>query len=219
MLDIIIIIAALISFYIGYRRGFIVQLISFVALYLAILVAPTIAEPVGSILFGEEHLAYVGGFFMVIAAVIFVMWFVAPIIGKFIFWNPFKRLNALMGGILTLGVSVIVISSLFAAFDYANIDTSKPNVEKINEYVQQSLDNATSATDITGEIVALTNGDVKTMRKYFKPRFVEYKTLESSALFYPLANFGRAIAPTMDDFNATIRKEAKVAINKEYFLQ
>ena len=64
MLDIIVIIAMLLAFYIGYRRGFIVSLIHLVGIYLATLLAPAIAEPIGSIFMGDsKYLAFVAGFF------------------------------------------------------------------------------------------------------------------------------------------------------------
>jgi membrane protein required for colicin V production len=214
MIDIIVIIAAIMAFYTGYRRGFIVQLISLVGLYIAVLLAPTIAKPVGSIFISNEYMAYVAGFFVVLAVALFIMWFAAPIIGKLIFWNPFGRLDALMGGLLNLVVMIIVTSALFAAFDYANI-SSKPKLESINEYVAKNVNSG----DIEAQVKALAEGDIETMRKYFEPRFVEYETLESSAMFDPLAGFGRFIAPSMDSFNETMREEAKESINKQVFFK
>lgn len=220
MLDIIIIIAAILSFYVGYRRGFIAQLINLVGLYLAILLAPVLAEPVGSIFFGNEYLAYVAGFFVVLAVAMLLMWFISPIVSKLLFWNPFKGLDAILGGVLNLVVTIIVASSLFAAFDYANINTSKLNEEKIVEHVinnASSADNNASSADIKSNALALANGDIKTLRKFFKPRFVEYETLESSALFDPLAGLGRAITPSLGGFKDQVRDEAKGAINEQIF--
>ncbi|MBE6202055.1 MAG: CvpA family protein [Rikenellaceae bacterium] len=214
MIDIIVIIAAIMAFYTGYRRGFIVQLISLVGLYIAVLLAPTIAKPVGSIFISNEYMAYVAGFFLVLAVALFIMWFAAPLIGKLIFWNPFERLDALMGGLLNLVVMIIVTSALFAAFDYANI-SSKPKMESINEYVVENV----GSGDIEAKVKALADGDIETMRKFFEPRFVEYETLESSALFDPLAGFGRFIAPSMDGFNKTMREEAKESINEQVFFK
>jgi membrane protein required for colicin V production len=211
MIDIIVIIAAIMAFYTGYRRGFIVQLISLVGLYIAVLLAPTIAKPVGSIFISNEYMAYVAGFFVVLAVALFIMWFAAPIIGKLIFWNPFGRLDALMGGLLNLVVMIIVTSALFAAFDYANI-SSKPKLESINEYVAKNVNSG----DIEAQVKALADGDIETMRKYFRPRYVEYETLESSAFFDPMASFGRFITPSMDGFNETMREEAKKAVDDKY---
>lgn len=210
MIDIIVIIAAIMAFYTGYRRGFIVQLISLVGLYIAVLLAPTIAKPIGSIFISNEYMAYVAGFFLVLAVALFIMWFAAPLIGKLIFWNPFERLDALMGGLLNLVVMIIVTSALFAAFDYANI-SNKLNQENIDEYI-----NTIKSGNIEAQVKALADGDIETMRKYFKPRFVEYDTLEQSALFDPLAGFGRFIAPSMDGFNEDMREEAKKAVDDKF---
>jgi uncharacterized membrane protein required for colicin V production len=216
MLDIIIIIAAILSFYVGYRRGFIAQLINLVGLYLAILLAPVLAEPVGSIFFGNEYLAYVAGFFVVLAVAMLLMWFISPIVSKLLFWNPFKGLDAILGGVLNLVVTIIVASSLFAAFDYANINTSKLNEEKIVEHVINNASNNASSADLKSDALVLANGDIKTLRKFFKPRFVEYETLESSALFDPLAGLGRAITPSLGGFKDQVRDEAKGAINERF---
>lgn len=213
MIDIIVIIALTMAFYTGYRRGFIVQLISLVGLYLAILLAPAIAKPVGSIFMDNEYMAYVAGFFLVVAVAMLILWFVAPLVGKLIIWNPFERLNALLGGVLNLLVSVLVISTLFAAFDYANI-SSKPKMDNVNEFVGDNI----SSGDLEAKVKALADGDIETMRRYFEPRFVEYETLESSAMFDPLAGFGRFIAPSMDSFNTSMREEAKESIDNQVFL-
>ena len=212
MLDIIIIIAAILSFYVGYRRGFIVQLISLVALYVAILLAPSIAEPIGSIFMGSDAqgIAFVAGFFLVVAISMMVVWFVAPLIGKLIFWNPFKQFDALVGGLLNLVVNFIIASSLFAAFDYANI--GEPNIDAINEKIIEDI-------SMADKMESLADGDIESLRTYFKPRYVEYETLESSALFDPMASFGRFITPSMDGFNETMREEAKESINKQVFFK
>ena len=216
MIDILVIIAAIMAFYTGYRRGFIVQLISLVGLYIAILLAPTIAEPVGSIFIDNSSLAYVAGFFLVLCVAMLIMWFVAPIIGKLIFWNPFKRLDALMGGVLNLVVVIVVASALFAAFDYANIDTSKPDQESITNLTNESI--ASGKVNLVEQMQGLANGDIETLRKFFKPRFVDYETLESSATFDLLANFGRLITPSLEGFNDMMRAEAKSSIDKNTLL-
>lgn len=212
MLDIIIIIAAILSFYVGYRRGFIVQLISLVALYVAILLAPSIAEPIGSIFMGSDAqgIAFVAGFFLVVAISMMVVWFVAPLIGKLIFWNPFKKFDALAGGLLNLVVSFIIASAIFAAFDYANI--GEPNIDAINEKIIEDI-------SMADKMESLADGDIESLRTYFKPRYVEYETLESSAFFDPMASFGRFITPSMDGFNESMRDNAKSAINKKILLE
>lgn len=212
MLDIIIIIAAILSFYVGYRRGFIVQLISLVALYVAILLAPSIAEPIGSIFMGSDAqgIAFVAGFFLVVAISMMVVWFVAPLIGKLIFWNPFKKFDALAGGLLNLVVNFIIASAIFAAFDYANI--GEPNIDAINEKIIEDI-------SMADKMESLADGDIESLRTYFKPRYVEYETLESSAFFDPMASFGRFITPSMDGFNESMRDNAKSAINKKILLE
>jgi uncharacterized membrane protein required for colicin V production len=217
MIDILVIIAMLLAFYIGYRRGFIVSLIHLVGIYLATLLAPTIAEPIGSIFMGDsKYLAFIAGFFLVVAAAIFILWFVAPILGKFImFLNPFKRFDKILGGVLNLVVMLVVTAGLFAAFDYANI-SNQPDIEKISAYVEsKAMDGEGISED---DIMAFANGDVETMRKIFKPRFVDYETLDNSTFFNPLASFGRAITPSLDGLNDLVRSEAKDGISKNILL-
>jgi uncharacterized membrane protein required for colicin V production len=217
MIDILIIIAMLLAFYIGYRRGFIVSLIHLVGIYLATLIAPTIAEPIGSMFMGDnKYLAFIAGFFLVVAAAILILWFVAPILGKFImFLNPFKKLDKILGGVLNFVVMLVVTAGLFAAFDYANI-SSHPNVDTITAYVNEKVNSGERITQ--ADVMAFANGDVATMRKIFKPRFVDYETLDSSTFFNALANFGRAITPSLESLNESVCKEAKEGINKETFL-
>lgn len=216
MLDIIVIIAMLLAFYIGYRRGFIVSLIHLVGIYLATLLAPAIAEPIGSIFMGDsKYLAFVAGFFLVVAVAIFILWFVAPIIGKLIFLNPFKRFDKLLGGVLNLVVVLVVTAGLFAAFDYANI-SNEPDVEKISAYVDEKIEDGEGVSK--EDVLALANGDITTMRMFFKSRFVDYETLDKSTFFNSLASFGRAIAPSLDGLNELVRNEAKAGIKSEMFL-
>ena len=216
MLDIIVIIAMLLAFYIGYRRGFIVSLIHLVGIYLATLLAPAIAEPIGSIFMGDsKYLAFVAGFFLVVAAAIFILWFVAPIIGKLIFLNPFKRFDKLLGGVLNLVVVLVVTAGLFAAFDYANI-SNEPDVEKISAYVDEKIEDGEGVSK--EDVLALANGDITTMRMFFKSRFVDYETLDKSTFFNSLASFGHAIAPSLDGLNELVRNEAKAGIKSEMFL-
>ena len=216
MLDIIVIIAMLLAFYIGYRRGFIVSLIHLVGIYLATLLAPAIAEPIGSIFMGDsKYLAFVAGFFLVVAVAIFILWFVAPIIGKLIFLNPFKRFDKLLGGVLNLVVVLVVTAGLFAAFDYANI-SNEPDVEKISAYVDEKIEDGEGVSK--EDVLALANGDITTMRMFFKSRFVDYETLDKSTFFNSLASFGRAIAPSLDGLNELVRNEAKAGIRSEMFL-
>lgn len=216
MLDIIVIIAMLLAFYIGYRRGFIVSLIHLVGIYLATLLAPAIAEPIGSIFMGDsKYLAFVAGFFLVVAAAIFILWFVAPIIGKLILLNPFKRFDKLLGGVLNLVVVLVVTAGLFAAFDYANI-SNEPDVEKISAYVDEKIEDGEGVSK--EDVLALANGDITTMRMFFKSRFVDYETLDKSTFFNSLASFGRAIAPSLDGLNELVRNEAKAGIKSEMFL-
>ena len=37
------------------------------------------------------------------------------------------------------------------------------------------------------------------LRDYFEPKYVDYETLAESKVFYPLANFGATICPTIKD--------------------
>ena len=217
MIDILVIIAMLLAIYIGYRRGFIVSLIHLVGIYLATLLAPAIAEPIGSMFMGDnKYLAFIAGFFLVIAAAIFILWFAAPILGKFImFLNPFKRFDKILGGVLNLCVMLVVTSGLFATFDYANI-SNQPDIKKISAYAEQRVSSGEGIT--TEDIKAFANGDIEMMRKIFKPRFVEYETLDSSTFFNPLASFGRAIAPSLDGLNNLVRNEAKESISKDVLL-
>ena len=58
IIDIVLIAFALIALIVGWRKGFIVQLLQLIGLYIAVLIAPDFANEVGEIFTDDPGLAY-----------------------------------------------------------------------------------------------------------------------------------------------------------------
>ncbi len=206
MIDIIVIIVMLLAFYFGYRRGFIVSLVRLILLYLATLFAPSVAEPLGALFLDNKSLAFVVGFFIVIILAMLVLKLLSPLIDKLADLSPFESLDKILGGVLNFGLVLMIVSGLFAAFDYANIGTL--NITKATTYIADN----NSVGDVADMLTDLVEGDVETRRQICDARFVDYETLDDSFFFNPLAEMGRTITPTLDELEEAITKEAKDSI-------
>ncbi|MBQ4500137.1 MAG: CvpA family protein [Alistipes sp.] len=206
MIDILVAIAAVWAFILGLRRGMIVQLCHLVGLYVAILIAPTIASPIGSLLMDDPGKAYIAGFGIVVAVVLLVVWLVAPLLRSIVIWRPARQLDSLLGGVLNLATMVLVTAVLFSVFDRANI-SEKPRWERIGDLVAE----CESDEELREKILSLENGQGE-MREYFYPRLVEYETLDASATFTPLAHLGDRLCPTLGKIDELIQQEAANAV-------
>ena len=203
MLDIIVIIGFIWAVILGMRRGFIVQLCHLLGLYVAILIAPSIASPVGSLFMDDPRKAYIAGIIVVVAFLLFLVWILAPLLRKFIIWKPAKWLDTILGGALNLATAIIIISALFSTFDRINVG-NLPRVEKIQEFMDMSPEEREQVIAKLG----IGNGE---LREYFHHRYVDYVTLDASASFGPLARFGDKICPTLSHIDGSIRSETQSA--------
>ena len=206
MIDILVIIIMLLAFYFGYRRGFIVSLVRLILLYLATLFAPSVAEPLGAIFLDNKYLAFVAGFFIVIILAMLVLKLLSPLIDKLADLSPFKTLDKILGGVLKFGLVLMIVSGLFAAFDYANI--GNPNIIKATTYIAESG----SVGDITDKVTTILEGDVQSCRQICDARFVDYETLDKSFFFNPLAEMGRTITPTLEELEESVTREAREGV-------
>ena len=203
MIDILVIIIMLLAFYFGYRRGFIVSLVRLILLYLATLFAPSVAEPLGAIFLDNKFLAFVAGFFIVVILAMLVLKLLSPLIDKLSALSPFETLDKVLGGVLNFGLVLMIVSGLFAAFDYANIGT--PNIAKATNYITES----NSVGDGMDRVASFLEGDIETRRQFCDSRFVDYETLDNSFFFNSLAEMGRTITPTLDELEEAVTREAK----------
>lgn len=203
MIDIIVILALVWATILGIRRGFVVQLCHLVGLYVAILIAPSIATPVGSIFMDDPRKAYLAGLLIVVAGILFVVWILAPLLRTLIRWKPAKVADAALGGILNFVTVLIIISAAFSAFERMNIG-NRPRVERFQEIMDMSPEERNELLERLG----VGNGE---LREFFHHRYVEYATLDASATFGPLAKFGDKICPTLDQMDQSVRSEAQIA--------
>jgi hypothetical protein len=199
MIDIFVMILLVWSFFGGWKRGFVVTLCHLVGLVLAFLVAPSLAGPIGSIFFSDTIKAYIIGFIIIVAVAIVLVKIFAPMLRAIIVWDPFKRWDALCGAILNVVIAALTLGSLFTIFDQANIG-NVPRREAFEELAESG-----SAEDI----MAFADGDIKGLRKYFEPRYVDYEVLESSVTFYPLARFGDIVTPSVSVVKDVFEQSAK----------
>lgn len=213
MIDIFVAIFAIWAFILGLRRGMVVQLCHLVGLYIAILLAPAIATPIGSLFMDDPGKAYLAGFGIVVALVLLVVWIVAPILRSVIIWRPVRQVDSILGGVLNLATMILVTAALFSVFDRVNI-SDKPRMEKIADLVVE----CESDEELREKILSLENGSGE-MRDYFYPRLVEYETLDASATFTPLARFGDKICPTLKKIDELIQQEAATAVLNSFDIE
>ena len=207
MIDIFVAIFAVWAFILGLKRGLIVQLCHFVGIYVAILIAPSLAEQVGSLVMDDPGKAYLAGFCIIVMAIVLLVWVVAPMLRAVIVWKPAKALDSVLGGLLNLATMILVTAALFSVFDRVNI-SEKPRWDKISELV---MEGNTTNEQLRDKILSLENGKGE-MRDYFYPRLVEYETLDESITFTPLARFGDKVCPSIQTIDALIQQAAAEAV-------
>ncbi len=207
MIDVIVVISVVWAFVLGLKRGLIVQLCHLIGIYVAILIAPNLAEPVGSLFMDDVGKAYLAGFFIIVAVMMLLVWIVAPMLRKVVIWTPVKALDSVLGGVLNVATVILVLAALFSVFDRVNI-SEEPRWEKIEELI---MDGNASREELRDKILSLENGRGE-MREYFKPRLVEYETLDKSVTFNPLAHFGDAVCPALATIDEFIQQEAAEAV-------
>ena len=212
MIDLIVLICAVWALVLGLKRGLIAQLCHLIGLYIALLIAPSFATQVGSLVMDDPGKAYLAGFILIVSAALILIWIIAPLIKAIVVWKPIKGVDALLGGVLNVATTLIITAALFSIFDRINIS---PNIKQ--EALHEIVENH-SEGDIKAKILSLSNADIDSeMREYFEHKYIDYQTLDDSALFYPLAKFGTAIIPTIKNFDETIRTEAFKTINEKIF--
>lgn len=204
MIDFIVAVIAIWAFVSGLRRGLIVQLCYLVGLYIAILIAPSIAQPIGSLFMEDGLKAYLGGFIIIIASVLLLVWFVAPLLRKTISWQPARIADMLLGGTINLAATIIVIAALFSIFDRINVG---PIVaDKLVEIYAEGK-------NVQQKLEELNNGQGE-MKEYTHHRYIDYLTLEESVCFEPLARFGDVVCPTLGRIDKSVKEDLVQAINR-----
>lgn len=208
IIDIVLIAFALIALIVGWRKGFIVQLLQLIGLYIAVLIAPDFADEVGKIFTDDPGLAYLAGFGVIIIGAWIVIWVIAPLFRKILFFDTLRALDSLLGMALALATTVIITSVLCSLLVTANIGDMRP--EKVLELGSDGL-----SPDMIEEYAEMLENKDARVREYFEPKYVAYETLDESKLFGPLAEFGEAICPGLEEIEEEVMEMA-LSIKSSY---
>ncbi len=217
VIDIIYIVALLIAIIIGIRQGLITQIFMLIALVTTALVAPTVAAPLGLMFTDNELLAFTAGFGIMLLGAVVLVWLIAPLIKRLIIGKTLSRINSFLGACIAFATTVLLLGVASTIFNTANI--GDPNTEKIEAYVNE-CSNGQSEEELREGIDNL--GDIlnkrASMREFFKPRFVEYKTLNESVLFEYFMWVGDNICPEIEELQNIATAEVEGLV-KENFTQ
>ena len=190
VIDILLLIVVCVALIYGWRKGAIVLLLQLVGIYLAILLAPDYADNVGAMVTDDQGLAYLVGYVAIILGAWIFLWIVAPLFRKVLFFDALRKIDSLLGMLFSFFAAGVVVSVLLSLFVTANIGAIRP--EKILELGSSGL-----TTDQVEEYADMIESKDYALRDYFEPKYIDYKTLDESKFFYPLADFGATICPTL----------------------
>lgn len=191
VIDIILLIVVCVALLYGWRKGAIVQLLQLVGIYLAILLAPDYADEVGAVLTEDAGLAYLIGYGIIIIGAWLVLWIIAPLFRKILFFDALRHVDSMLGMLLSFVATMVIVSVLFSLFVTANIGDMRS--DKILELGTSGL----TAAEIDEYTEMLESRDER-LREYFEPKYIDYNTLDESKFFNPLAEFGKDIFPGLE---------------------
>ena len=190
VIDILLLIIACVALIYGWRKGAVVLLLQLVGIYVAILLAPDYADNVGAVVTDDEGLAYLVGYAAIILGAWIFLWIVAPLFRKILFFDALRKVDSLLGMLFSFFAAGVVVSVLLSLFVTANIGAIRP--ERVLE-----LGSAGLTEEQVEEYADMIERKDDTLRDYFEPKYIDYKTLDESKFFYPLADFGATICPTL----------------------
>ena len=191
VIDIVLLIVICVALIYGWRKGAIVQFLQLVGVYLAVLLAPDFADEVGIVFTEDAGLAYLIGYGVIIIGAWIALWIVAPLFRKMLFFDALRRIDSMLGMVLSFVATIVITSVLFSLFVTANIGDIRS--DKILELGTSGL----TAAEIDEYAEMLESRD-ESLRDYFEPKYIDYKTLDESKFFNPLAEFGEDIFPGLE---------------------
>lgn len=192
IIDIILLIVMCVALLYGWRKGAIVQLLQLAGIYLAILLAPDFADEVGAIFTEDAGLAYLLGYGAIIIGAWVVLWIIAPLFRKMLFFEALRHVDSMLGMLFSFIATIIIVSVLFSLFVTANIGEIRS--DKILELGTSGL----TASEID-EYAEMIESRDESLRDYFEPKYIDYELLDESKFFNPLANFGATIFPELKE--------------------
>jgi uncharacterized membrane protein required for colicin V production len=191
VIDIVLLIVICVALIYGWRKGAIVQFLQLVGVYLAVLLAPDFADEVGAVFTEDAGLAYLIGYGVIIIGAWIALWIIAPLFRKMLFFDALRRIDSMLGMVLSFVATIVITSVLFSLFVTANIGDIRS--DKILELGTSGL----TAAEIEEYAEMLDSRD-ESLRDYFEPKYIDYKTLDESKFFNPLAEFGEDIFPGLE---------------------
>ena len=197
IIDILFAVLAILSLILGWRKGFVVQLIQLIALYAAILLAPEFADSVGEIFTDDRSLTYLIGFVAIILVSWVVIRIIAPLFRKILLFGLLKKFDSLFGMVLSFFTMVIIVSVICSLFVTVNIGQMR--ADKVMELGAQGID-----ADTMEEYVEMFEDKDLRVRDFFEPNYVSYEVLDDSLLFNHLVDIGDVICPKLEDIQEEI---------------
>ncbi|MBO5971573.1 MAG: CvpA family protein [Alistipes sp.] len=197
IIDILFAVLAILSLILGWRKGFVVQLIQLIVLYAAILLAPELADSVGEIFTDDRSLTYLIGFVVIILVSWVVIRIIAPLFRKILLFGLLKKFDSLFGMVLSFFTMVIIVSVVCSLFVTANIGQMR--ADKVMELGAQGIDAETME-----EYVEMFEEKDLRVRDFFEPNYVSYEVLDDSLLFNHLVDIGDVICPELEDIQEEI---------------
>lgn len=190
VIDILLLIVACVALLYGWRKGAVVLLLQLVGIYVAILLAPDYADDVGAIITEDQGLAYLLGYAVIILGAWIVLWIIAPLFRKILFFDALRKVDSLLGMAFSFLATGVIVSVLLSLFVTANIGVIR--TDKVLELGSSGL-----TTEQVEEYTDMIERKDKDLRDFFEPKYIDYETLDESKFFYPLANFGEEIFPSL----------------------
>lgn len=197
IIDILFAVLAILSLILGWRKGFVVQLIQLIVLYAAILLAPEFADSVGEIFTDDRSLTYLIGFVVIILVSWVVIRIIAPLFRKILLFGLLKKFDSLFGMVLSFFTMVIIVSVVCSLFVTANIGQMR--ADKVMELGAQGID-----ADTMEEYVEMFEDKDLRVRDFFEPNYVSYEVLDDSLLFDHLVDIGDVVCPELEDIQEEI---------------
>jgi hypothetical protein len=197
IIDILFAVLAILSLILGWRKGFVVQLIQLIVLYAAILLAPEFADSVGEIFTDDRSLTYLIGFVAIILVSWVVIRIIAPLFRKILLFGLLKKFDSLFGMVLSFFTMVIIVSVIYSLFVTVNIGQMR--ADKVMELGAQGID-----ADTMEEYVEMFEDKDLRVRDFFEPNYVSYEVLDDSLLFNHLVDIGDVICPKLEDIQEEI---------------
>ena len=133
ILDLIVCVVLLAALINGWRRGFILQLCSLVAVVAAIWLAARFGAEAGALLKLDAQYAEAGGFVVVLVVAMLLVGLTGRVVRKLFHFAGFGFVDILLGVVVAAAKYLLLLSLAFAAFEKINIDNALFSQEKIEQ--------------------------------------------------------------------------------------